>query len=187
MRTIVGISGSLRRGSYNSALLRAAAQLAPQSVKVEIASIREIPLYDGDVEERGIPDAVTALKEQLAAADGILLVTPEYNHGVPGVLKNAIDWLSRPNKDIARVFGQKPVGIIGASGGIGGTALSQTAWLPTLRVLGTQAFFGGRVLVANAGKVFDAEGKLSDDALRGQLEKYMAAFAEFVERVGPRR
>jgi chromate reductase len=185
MKTILAISGSLRRGSFNTALLRAAAELAPATVKVEIASIREFPVYDGDVEERGIPDAVAALKERLAAADGLLLATPEYNHGVPGVLKNAIDWLSRPGKDIARVFGQKPVGVIGASGGVGGTALAQTAWLPTLRVLGTQAWFGPRMLVANAGKVFDAEGKLTDDAIRGQLEKYMAGFAEFVQRVGP--
>jgi chromate reductase len=184
MRTIVGISGSLRRGSYNSALLRAAAQLSPPGVKVDVASIHDVPLYDGDVEERGIPDAVVALKERIAAADGLLLATPEYNHGVPGVFKNAIDWLSRPGKDIARVFGQKPVALIGASGGVGGTALSQTAWLPTLRVLGTQPWFGARILVANAGKVFDAEGKLTDDALRGQLEKFMAGFAEFVERVG---
>jgi chromate reductase len=182
MKTILGISGSLRRGSYNSALLRAAAGLAPQSIKVDIVSIRDVPLYDGDVEERGVPDAVASLKDRLAAADGLLLASPEYNHSVPGVLKNAIDWLSRPNKDIPRVFGQKPVAVIGASGSVGGTALAQLAWLPTFRVLGMQAFSGPRVLVANAGKVFDGEGKLTDDTTRQQLEKFMGAFAEFVVR-----
>jgi chromate reductase len=185
MATIVGIAGSLRKGSFNASLLRAAAELAPAGLTVDIASIAGIPLYDGDVEaEHGIPDAVAQLKERIAQAAGLVIVTPEYNNSMPGVLKNAIDWLSRPNKDIARVFGQKPVAMLGASSSVGGTALAQNAWLPTWRVLGTQAWFGGRALIANAGKVFDAEGKLIDDAVRGQVEKFMAGFAEFVERHG---
>ena len=143
MTTILGISGSLRRGSYNAALLRAAAELAPAGVRIEMASIRGIPLYDGDVEtESGIPSAVRALKERIASADGVLLVTPEYNNSIPGPFKNAIDWLSRPPADIPRVFGDRPVALMGATIGQGGTGLSQAAWLPVLRVLGTRPWFG---------------------------------------------
>ena len=138
MTTIIGLSGSLRRASYNTALLRTAAELAPAGCTVEIASIREIPLYDGDLEaEQDIPQPVAALKNRVAAADGLLLVTPEYNNSIPGVFKNVIDWLSRPAADIGRVFGGKPVGLIGATPGGMGTAFSQTAWLPVLRTLGT--------------------------------------------------
>ena len=105
MVTVIGISGSLRKGSYNSALLRAAVELMPQGAELRTETIRDITLYDGDVEaEQGIPAAVAALKDTIAAADGLLLVTPEYNNSIPGVFKNAIDWLSRPPADIPRVF-----------------------------------------------------------------------------------
>src|SRR5947209_6887129 len=130
MVRIVGLAGSLRKGSYNSALLRAAAGLSLGDATLEIASIRDIPLYDGDVEaESGVPRPVAELKDRLASSDGLLIVTPEYNNSIPGVLKNAIDWLSRPPDDVKRVFGGRPVGIIGATPGQGGTTLSQTAWL----------------------------------------------------------
>ena len=105
MTKLLGISGSLRRGSYNSALLRAATRLMPAETTLEVASIRGIPLYDYDVEAQGIPATVAQLKDAIVAADGVLLVTPEYNNGIPGVFKNAIDWLSRPSSDIKRVFG----------------------------------------------------------------------------------
>lgn len=102
MTTIIGIAGSLRTGSLNAALLRAAVTLMPPGTRLDIASIKGIPLYDGDVEDHeGIPPTVTALKDQIAAADGLLLVTPEYNNAMPGVFKNAIDWLSRPPADSA--------------------------------------------------------------------------------------
>jgi len=179
MSTIIGLSGSLRRASYNSALLRLAAELAPAGCALEIASIREIPLYDADVDAQGQPAAVVALKEKIAAADGLLLATPEYNYSVPGVLKNAIDWLSRPAKDIPRVFGGRAVGVIGA-GGMGGTRQAQTAWLPVFRGLRMVPFLGKEVFVAQASKVFDAEGKLTDEAARKQLQEYMALFAAFV-------
>jgi NAD(P)H-dependent FMN reductase len=181
MTTVVGISGSLRRGSFNTALLRAAAGLTPEGVALKIETIRGIPLYDGDVEAaEGIPPAVAALKEAIAAADGLLLVTPEYNNSLPGVFKNAIDWLSRPPADIKRVFGGKPVAIIGASPGGFGTILSQNAWLPVLRTLGTQPWFGGRLLVSRAQGVFDASGALVDEAVAGQLRQFVHGFAGFV-------
>src|SRR5215470_10036631 len=152
---ILGISGSLRQGSYNSALLRAAVQLAPEGVTIEVGTIKGIPLYDGDVEAAGYPAAAAALKARFIAADGVLLVTPEYNNGIPGVFKNAIDWLSRPPADIKRVFGGRPFALVGASPGYFGTLLSQTAWLPVLRTLGTQTWFGARLTVSRAGGVFD--------------------------------
>jgi chromate reductase len=180
MTTIVGLSGSLRSGSFNTALLRAAAESMPAGAQLEIGSIKGIPLYDGDVEKAsGIPDAVTALKERIVAANGLLLVTPEYNNSLPGVFKNAIDWLSRPAADIARVFGNRPVAVIGASPGGFGTLLSQTAWLPVLKTLGTRAWFGGRLQVSRAGDVFDASGKLVDERVHDQLRKFLDGFVKF--------
>jgi chromate reductase len=186
MPKIVGLCGSLRRGSLNAMLLNAAAELSPAGTTLEIASIRGIPLYDGDEEAAsGIPAPVQALKDRIAAAEGLLLVTPEYNNSLPGVFKNAIDWLSRPPADIGRVFGGRPVAVIGATPGQGGTSLAQAAWLPVLRTLGTAPWFGGRVLVSSAGKVFDDQGKLADAKVRSQLEAFMKGFAAFVERHHP--
>ena len=122
------------------------------------------------------------LKERIARADGVLLVTPEYNGSMPGVLKNVIDWCSRPASDIERVFGGRPVGIIGATPGMGGTRLSQNAWLQVFRVLGLQPFFGKSLYVAGAGKVFDAQGALVDPTIRRLLTDYVAGFSAFVAR-----
>ncbi len=181
MAKLIGIAGSLRTGSYNAALLRAAAQLAPAGTEVEIASIVGIPLYDGDLErERGIPAPVAALKDKIAAANGLLLVTPEYNNSMPGVLKNAIDWLTRPPDDIPRVFGDKPVAIMGATPGRGGTRLGQNAWLPVLRTLGMRAWFGEQLYVASAAQVFDAEGRLVDEKVKKLLSEFMTGFAAFM-------
>lgn len=182
-RTIVGISGSLRRGSLNTMLLRAARELAPDDLEVEIASIREVPLYDGDLEAaEGVPAAVQALKSQIAGAAGLLLVTPEYNNSIPGVLKNAIDWLSRPPADIRRVFGDRPVALMGATPGPGGTILAQAAWLQVLRTLGTRPWFGPRLMVSRADTVFDAEGRLTDEALRTRIRDFMAGFGRFAAK-----
>lgn len=179
MPHILGVSGSLRRGSFNTSLLRAAVDVAPTGTTIEIASIAEIPLYNADVEAAGIPAAVQALKDKLAAADGLLIATPEYNNSIPGVAKNAIDWLSRPPSDVPRLFRNKPIAIMGATPGQGGTILSQAAWLPILATLGTSPYFGGRLRVSGAGKVFDAEGKLIDDGIREQLKKFVEGFAAY--------
>ena len=181
MTTIIGISGSLRRGSLNAMLLRAAAELAPHDVTIEIASIRGITLYDGDVEaESGIPAPVQELKERIAGAAGLLLVTPEYNNSIPGVFKNAIDWLSRPPGDIARVFGNRPVALMGATPGPGGTLLAQTAWLQVLRTLGMRLWPGPRVLMSRAGKMFDETGRMTDEVLLKQVEEFMSGFSNFI-------
>ena len=177
---IIGIAGSLRRGSYNAALLRAAVESAPSDSKIETASIRDIPLYDGDLEAKGIPAAVTQLKDLVANADALLLVTPEYNRSIPGVLKNAIDWMTRPSNDIARVFGGKPVGVIGATPGGLGTAFSQTAWLPVLHTLGTRIYTGGSLYVSGAAKVFDGDGRLIDANVHQRLKAYLEGFVGFI-------
>ncbi len=181
MTSILGISGSLRQASYNTALLRAMAAAAPAGVDIRIATLHGIPLYDGDVEAAGIPPAVAALKEQVVAADGLLLVSPEYNNAMPGVFKNAIDWLSRPPKDSPRIFGGRPVAVAGASPGGFGTILAQNAWLPVLRTLGTLPWFGSRLAVSRAGGVFDAEGALVDERVREQVAAFVAGFAKFIE------
>ena len=185
MTRLLGISGSLRRTSYNTALLRAAVRLMPPAATLDVATIRGIPLYDYDVEVQGIPPAVSQLKEAIAKADGLLLVTPEYNNSLPGVFKNAIDWLSRPPADVRRVFSGRPVALIGASQGNWGTILSQAAWLPVLRTLGTQPWFGGRLLVPRAATVFDEAGNLKDAGVEEQLRQFLAGYVSFVQqRVG---
>lgn len=178
---IIGLSGSLRRGSYNTALIRAAAELAGDGVTIEPATARGIPLYDGDLEEaEGVPEAVEALKERIAAADGLLIATPEYNNAVPGVLKNAIDWLSRPPKDIGRVFRDRPVAIVGATPGAFGTAHAQAAWLPVIRTLRMRAWFGGRLMLSRAGDAFAADGTLTDEDQQKKLAEFVAGFAAFI-------
>ena len=179
---ILGISGSLRKGSFNSALLRAAVELAPPGCSIETATIRGIPLYDGDLDaSEGQPLVVREVKERIAAIDGLLLVTPEYNFSLPGVFKNAIDWLSRPAADIPRVFGGRPVALCGATPGRGATRYAQMAWLPVLRALGMLPWFGGQIQIAEAGKLFDASGRLTDEKTRQQVRDFVAGFARFVE------
>ena len=182
MSKIVGVAGSLRSGSLNAALLRAAAELMPAGSELEIGTIKGIPLYDGDLEQaEGIPPAVALLKEQIAVADALLLVTPEYNNSMPGVFKNALDWLSRPPADSARIFRGRRVAVIGASPGGFGTVLSQNAWLPVLRTLGMQPWFGGRLMVSHAGKVFNESGELVDGQVRDQLREFNRNFVEFLK------
>jgi chromate reductase, NAD(P)H dehydrogenase (quinone) len=182
MARIIGIAGSLRKQSYNAALLRAASEFVPPSSTLAIESIDQIPLYSADTEGEHFPEPVARLKDAMAESDGLLLVTPEYNNSIPGVLKNAIDWLSRPPSDIARVFAGLHVAVMGASPGRGGTALAQVAWLPVLRTLGTRPWFGGRLQVADAGAVFDEAGTLADETVEKLLGAFVRAFIAFVER-----
>jgi chromate reductase, NAD(P)H dehydrogenase (quinone) len=181
---LIAIVGSLRQRSYNGMLARAATEMAPPGVGVEIASIADVPLYNEDVEASGMPPAVAVVKDAVARADGLLLVSPEYNDSIPGVLKNAIDWLSRPARDIARVFANLPVAVIGATPGHGGTSLAQAAWLPTLRTLGTLPYFGARVLLSRADRAFATDGRLTDLDARARLATFMAGFAAFAARHG---
>jgi NAD(P)H-dependent FMN reductase len=127
------------------------------------------------------------LKDKIASADGLLLVTPEYNNSLPGVFKNAIDWLSRPAEDIPRVFGGLPVGLIGASPSRFGTLLSQNAWLPVLKTLGARPWFGQSLYLSGAHKLFDATGVLTDEDSRKRIQGYTTGFAEFVSAAQRRR
>jgi len=184
MITIAGISGSLRKHSYNAGLLRAAAEAVPDGCDLKIGSIQGIPLYNADTEESdGIPTAAEELKNLVAASDGLLLVTPENNNSMPGVFKNAIDWLTRPPEDRARIFAGRPVGLMGATPGAFGTAFSQYAWLPVLRVLGTQVWSGRLMWVSGAMGKFDEEGNLTDEKTKKQLVKYLDGFVDFVSKL----
>lgn len=187
MATLIGLSGSLRKNSLNTALLRAAAERAPDGTTVEVHTIEAIPLYNGDVEDRdGIPDAVTHLKDRIADSDGLVLVSPEYNNSLPGPLKNAVDWLTRPPRDIGRVFRGRPVLALGATPGALGTRNAQTAWLPVFRTLGMVPWFQTPVYVPRAGEAFDDDGRLVDPALDERLKKLLDAFARFAETNSPR-
>lgn len=181
MTTLIGISGSVQAASFNSALLHVAATECPADAVIRVESIAGIPLYNGDEEAaHGVPPSVARLKDAIAAADGLLLVTPEYNNSFPGVTKNAIDWLSRPPADIRRVFGGKPVALAGASPGGFGTVLSQNAWLPVFRTLGADLWPGGRLLVSRAGSVFDEKGEMKDEAMRENVRRFVAGFVAYV-------
>lgn len=179
---IVALSGALRRGSYNTALLRAVAGLAPEGVSIALHTLHGIPLYDGDVEAAGMPDAVTALHAAIDAADGLLIATPEYNNGIPGVLKNGLDWLSRPSGEGTRLFGGKPTAVLGATPGGFGTVQAQDALLSVLRAFGSDFWMAGRLMVSRAGQVFDADGQLVDDKAREQLAGFVQGFAAFVQQ-----
>ena len=183
MVNILGISGSLRAQSFNTALLRAAQTAAGEGVHIDAATLHGIPLYDGDLEQRdGAPPAVRELKQRMLDSDGVLMVTPEYNNGVPGVFKNAVDWLSRKTPDMPPVLADRPVALIGASPGGFGTVMSQNHWLPVLRTLGARQWNGGRLMVSRAQSVFGPDGALQDEAIRRQLTEFVHGFAQFVAR-----
>jgi chromate reductase, NAD(P)H dehydrogenase (quinone) len=182
MTRIIGLSGSLRKASLNTQLLHAAARLLPDGASLEIADIHGVPLYDADVEAAGVPPAVAALKAQVAAADALLIATPEYNHSTPGVLKNALDWMSRPPQ-VPPVFTRRPVAIFGASPGGFGTARSQPVLLPVLRALQARVFADSPPFYLSAAdKAFDAEGQLADAKQREHLSAFLKAFVVFAAR-----
>ena len=180
---IVGIAGSLRKESYNRALLRAARELAPQSMIIESFDLAAVPLYNGDIEAQGDPPAVAALKQTVGAADGVLFVTPEYNHGVPAVMKNAVDWTSRPPGGAA--LAEKPVGIIGASPGITGTARGQSQLRQAFEFTNSFCMPQPELLVFKAHEKFDANGDLIDGPTAERLATYLVKFGHWVRRFAP--
>jgi len=179
--TVLGIAGSLRKASFNRALLRAAQELAPPGLVVRIFDLAGIPLYDGDVEAAGDPAPVGALKQALREADALLVATPEYNFGVPGVLKNAIDWASRPAGKSP--LAGKPAAIMGASPGQGGTVRAQLQLRQTFLFTETYALLKPEVTIARCHEKFDASGRLVDEATRGFVQKLLGALAEWTLRL----
>ncbi len=179
---VLGIAGSLRAGSYNRALLRAAQELAPEGMEITLFErLREIPPYDEDLRAHGEPEPVTALKEAIRAADALLIATPEYNYSVPGVLKNAIDWVSRPpDRSPLR---DKPAAIMGASGGLSGTAKAQHHLRQIFVFTQTHALLQPEVQVRNAATVFDANGRLTDERTRDFVRRQLVALAEWTRRL----
>jgi chromate reductase, NAD(P)H dehydrogenase (quinone) len=187
MRTILAVPGSLRRQSYNRKLLRAAAELAPLGFRViPYEDLAAVPLFDEDLEEKtqGNPPGVDALRRAVAAADGLLISTPEYNWAPPGVLKNALDWLSRPAP--AEVLAGKPVAVMGASSGRWGTRLAQAGLRQALTATESLVLPAPALFVAEAGRLFDEEGRLVDPQVRRQLTALLDAFAAWIAVAGAR-
>jgi chromate reductase len=171
---LLGLAGSFRDGSYNRGLIRAAAELAPEGVELVEFDLRTLPFYDGDLEAAGDPETVTALKEAIRDADALVIATPEYNRGLPGVLKNAIDWASRPA--LASPLAGKPVAIMGATTGFGGTARAQQQLREALEFPGAVVLQQPEVLVSEAYLRFDKHGELVDEQTREEIAELLAEF-----------
>jgi chromate reductase len=180
MTRIVGIAGSIRAGSLNRALLQAAVELAPEGMEIEPwDGLREVPPYDAGLDRDGArPAPVDDVKRRIAGADGVLLVSPEYNYSVPGVLKNAIDWVSRPGYQSVLVG--KPVAIMGASGGVAGTARGQVHLRDVMYATLSRVFPHADILVGQAGAKFH-DGHLTDEPTREFVARYLRRFADFVQ------
>ena len=177
---VAGISGSLRNGSYNTATLRAAQELAPESLDIDIVTLEDVPLFNEDVEAIGWPDRVRDLREQVQAADAVIFASPEYNYSIAGVLKNAIDWLSRPEGEAP--LNGKPATIVGATPAFVGTArgqahLRQVVFYNAMPLLPT-----AEVLIARAGERFDDTGRLTDEETRAVLRDMLEKLAAWIER-----
>jgi len=176
---ILAFAGSLRKASYNAAALRALQGLAPAGVTIAIHDLSDIPLYNEDVEKQGLPASVVTFRQAIAAADALLLATPEYNYSVPGVLKNAIDWASRPPE---QPFDGKPMAILGASPGFAGTARAQYHLRQMFIYMNAQILNRPEVFISAAHTKFDAQGNLTDEATRKQLQTLLDALLARVER-----
>lgn len=183
---ILGFAGSLREGSLNRALIRAAGELAPEGVRIIPYELDEVPLYDADVEAKGDPAPVKAFKSAIDEADALLIATPEYQHGIPGVLKNALDWASRPPS--GSVMNGKPAAIMGATPGRGATARAQSDLRKVLAYSQTHVLPGPTVMIPNAKDVFDEGPRLTDEAtrdvLRDLLER-LEAWSRWLRRCPP--
>jgi chromate reductase, NAD(P)H dehydrogenase (quinone) len=174
---VLAVSGSLRAGSHNTSLLRAAAELAPAGVEVELwEGLRDVPPYDQDLDgAEPVPAAVASLRDAVAGADAVLFATPEYNHSLPGVLKNALDWASRPHG--AHPFSGKPVAVIGSSAGIFGAIWAQAELRKVLGAMGARVV-DVELGVGQAQEKLDADGNLVDEAVREQLADVLGALVE---------
>lgn len=177
---VLGISGSLRKGSFNTAVLRAAVELAPAGMSIDVADLQEIPIYNEDDRAKGFPDPVQRLRDAIAAADALLIVTPEYNYSIPGMLKNAIDWASRPP---SQPFAGKALAIMGASGGMGGTMRAQYHLRQVAVFLDMHLLNKPEVFVRSAQKLVDAEGKLTDEPTRKLVGEQLVALAAWTRTI----
>lgn len=184
MFTILGIAGSLRRGSYNRALLRAAEDLVPENVVLEVyEGLAGIPPYDEDLRMSGNPDVVRDLNDRVRAADALLIISPEYNYGIPGVLKNAIDWVSRPDGDVPTPLRRKPVAIAGAAPGNFGTVRMQNALRQTLLYTETPVMQRPELYVFHAAERFDENLRLIDETTKAMVRSLLAELVVFADRV----
>jgi chromate reductase, NAD(P)H dehydrogenase (quinone) len=181
---VLGIAGSLRAGSFNRALLRAAQELVPEGMEIQTFDIAPIPLYNADVEAKGDPEPVAALKTAIREADALLFVTPEYNFGLPGVLKNAIDWASRPPAQTP--LRGKPAAMMGATTGQGGTIRAQMQLRQAFVFTQTIALLQPEVLVTKAHEKFDKDGRLTDELTRGFVKKQLEALRDWTLRLRDR-
>lgn len=177
---ILGICGSLRKGSFNLMALKAAQELAPVGMTIERFDIAPIPLYNEDVKAQGFPPAVAELRAKIKAADGLLLVTPEYNYSIPGVLKNVIDWASRPPE---HPFDAKPIALMGASGGALGTARAQYHLRQVFIFLNAHILNRPEVFIGAAQTKFNAEGQLTDQATRDLISAMLVQFGAWIGKV----
>lgn len=178
---IIAVPGSIRKKSINRMLVNSLSLLKPENMEIEIADLSDIPMYNGDVEDAGIPASVAAFKDKLKKAEGVIIATPEYNHAIPGVLKNALDWASRPPNN---PFDGKPVGIIGASTGLSGTISAQENFRHIAALLNMHVMNYPVVLVRSAKDKFSSDGLLTDDRTKDVLKKYLAAFSSWTEKIG---
>jgi chromate reductase len=179
--TVLGICGSLRKGSFNMAALRTAIELKPPGMTIEVADISQFPLYNEDVRAQGFPPPVETFRQQIKAADALLFATPEYNYSMSGVLKNAIDWASRPPD---QPFAGKPAAIIGAGAGMAGTARAQGDLRRACVFLDIHPINKPEVLIGQAQTKFDADGNLTDDAAKGFIRDMMTALAAWTRQIG---
>lgn len=178
--TILGFAGSLRKDSFNKAILRAALSLLPERVKLDIFDLEGIPLFNQDIEDN-LPEKVIEFKEKIRAADAILIATPEYNYSIPGVLKNAIDWASRPYGD--NVFSGKPLAIMGASIGMLGTARAQYHLRQTLVFLNVYPLNQPEIIIPFIADKIDKEGNLVDEKTKSKIQELIMSLVDWTKKL----
>jgi chromate reductase, NAD(P)H dehydrogenase (quinone) len=177
---IAGICGSLRRHSFNSAVMRAAGELLPEGVSLDVLRIDDLPFYNEDIREAGLPEAVVRFRTAVSAADAVLIVTPEYNYSVPGMLKNAIDWASRPPQ---QCFNEKPVALMGASSGVRGTVRAQLHLRHIMASINAHVLPKPEVMVGHAASLIGEDGRVHDEATRKHVADLLLALTKWAERL----